>query len=366
MNRLMSQIAIILLVYSNIALSEDVVVSIEGHHYGNIISLDSIFIENLTNQSSLWITNLQDNYSHEFNLTKGSLTGIELPSRNEENLSVLQNTPGILKYGLKEKSPSKIYVCIYNLFSQKIYQCTRNTHTGYNQLNISIGSSEIFIVQLIHNGHSKSIKAYGNPTYNTKVSVFPTNQTENKSELLLKSGNFSFSLNDEIQITGYIKNFKSQPVKKIISESQKLVCDFIDSDTCGLYVDTRDSSAYKWVKIGEQVWMAENLHFKQDSGFKMPEDPELAKIYGGYYNWETAKSSCPDGWHLPTDQEWEQLAEFINKTKGPFQKNSNGWYNIGEFLKAKNGWDAEKNGNDEFMFAALPEAIHLIISTLLI
>lgn len=76
----------------------------------------------------------------------------------------------------------------------------------------------------------------------------------------------------------------------------------------GVFTDTRDNEDYKWVKIGNHIWMAENLNFKTASGSWCYDDKESnCNTYGRLYNWETAKQVCPDGWHLPTDDEWKEL-----------------------------------------------------------
>jgi uncharacterized protein (TIGR02145 family) len=114
------------------------------------------------------------------------------------------------------------------------------------------------------------------------------------------------------------------------------------------FTDPRDGKVYKTVKIGEQVWMAENLAYDAEGSVCYENDPANGKKYGRLYNWETAKIACPPGWRLPSDVEWQELVDFAGDEEI-----------AGEKLKAKSGWENNKEGNsgcgtDEFGFFALP------------
>jgi len=86
----------------------------------------------------------------------------------------------------------------------------------------------------------------------------------------------------------------------------------VDNMHNSTFRDNRDGKVYKTVQIGNQVWMAENLAYKLNSGC-WAYDNNLAnvKTYGYLYNWETAKNVCPAGWHLPTDAEWTSLVDYL-------------------------------------------------------
>jgi uncharacterized protein (TIGR02145 family) len=118
----------------------------------------------------------------------------------------------------------------------------------------------------------------------------------------------------------------------------------------GTLTDTRDKKKYKTVKIGEQTWMAENLNYldKADKISKCyGNKPANCTKYGRLYNWETAMKSCPKGWHLPSNGEWDAL----DKTVG-------GSSTAGTKLKVKKGWNdfngKSGNGTDDYGFSALP------------
>jgi uncharacterized protein (TIGR02145 family) len=109
------------------------------------------------------------------------------------------------------------------------------------------------------------------------------------------------------------------------------------------FTDERDGKKYKSVKIGEQVWMAENLNFKTEKSWCYDNDEANCKKYGRLYDFGKAKEVCPSGWHLPSRVEWNTLAEYAG-----------GRNFAGKKLKSTSGWKDNGNGTDDYGFSAMP------------
>ena len=111
-------------------------------------------------------------------------------------------------------------------------------------------------------------------------------------------------------------------------------CHGIKSEVLRDYIKDVDGNIYNIVKIGKQWWMAENLkvtHYR--NGDNLPnnsDDDEWDKplgawcsynndnnnidIFGRLYNWFAVNDSrglAPEGWHIPTDEEWETLVSYL-------------------------------------------------------
>ena len=78
-----------------------------------------------------------------------------------------------------------------------------------------------------------------------------------------------------------------------------------EAEVSNSLIDLRDNNFYQTLKHHEWVWMATNLDFEMEESWYYP-DKEIG--YGRLYTWEAAKKACPEGWHLPTAEEWEELA----------------------------------------------------------
>ncbi len=142
-----------------------------------------------------------------------------------------------------------------------------------------------------------------------------------------------------------------------------------------------DGNTYQTVIIGNQEWMAENLRTATyANGDPLPNvtdntawtqlssgawsnygnAPGNDTIYGKMYNWYAAadpRNVCPQGWHVPTDAEWQQLELALGMPSD--EVDSTDWrgtaQNVGGKLKATTSWNASNIGaTNESAFSGLP------------
>lgn len=121
----------------------------------------------------------------------------------------------------------------------------------------------------------------------------------------------------------------------LLQSAMKMTVDFAPNT----FIDPRDGNTYKTVKIGNKVWMAENLRYRTHTSFVYDGDQQNEKTYGRLYTYDDAKAACPQGWHLPTENEMNELIAAAGNSAYALQAK-----NVKEWPKAL----------DELGFSALP------------
>ncbi len=132
-----------------------------------------------------------------------------------------------------------------------------------------------------------------------------------------------------------------------------------------------EGNVYRWVGIGSQIWMAENLrttHYSNgkliplvesnedwlnatSNGYCWPNNDKITYYnYGVIYNYYTIEkdSLCPEGWRLPSSDDWEEFLDFINADNPELDRGE-----VSTVLLAYD-WSESYNGVDSYRFSAYP------------
>ncbi len=128
----------------------------------------------------------------------------------------------------------------------------------------------------------------------------------------------------------------------------------------GEEIQDSEGYVYKTVQVGEQVWMAENLKTTPEYGqsWCYSDQEYYCERYGRFYNWEAVMAGsqeagvqgiCPDGWYVPTDQDWYTLESSFTNEACDGSRLSWGCYPAGRFMKTET-WGGDENS----LFAVLP------------
>jgi len=144
------------------------------------------------------------------------------------------------------------------------------------------------------------------------------------------TGNFSTSItglsgNTVYYVAAYATNEMGTGYGQIVQFTTPL--------PCGQLVVSYGGENYPTVQIGTQCWFRKNLnigtqitgtHYQSDNGvvekFCYNDDVNYCNTYGGLYSWDelmnysthdSAQGICPAGWHVPSDVDWQKIADFL-------------------------------------------------------
>ena len=148
----------------------------------------------------------------------------------------------------------------------------------------------------------------------------------------------------------------------------------VDPDLDAKVVRDIDGNEYAIVRIGTQQWTGANLrttHYNDGTPITLLEDQEAwaqcenseeaayclydndatnSELYGMLYNWHAANTGklCPEGWHIPSVEEWKTLSDYLGSNAGAMLKSTSGWSDTWGESKP------EYQGTDDYGFTALP------------
>lgn len=320
---------------------------------GASTTIDSIVVQNLTKGTRLTVSggsSLQLTALNQTIIKDTKLNIYPNPIIDKANVKYYSNTDG------------NIQINVFGIDGRSILFMNKGINCGVNHFELSLPKG-IFTIQINNNGivHSAKVLSISNNMAN--INLVGEEKKSNNSVQKIKFDGIPMQNN-----FGDIFLFKAYSGKnicvltEIISQSKTINFNFVECKDI-------DGNYYPTVTIGNQVWMAENLRTaKYRNNSAITDETNNANWetltteaysnynsdvnnlkYGKLYNWYAVKNPnglAPMGWHIPTNEDWNTLTNFLG-----------GYYCAGNKLKesSNTNWVANNIATtNETGFTALP------------
>lgn len=333
--------------------------------------IDSVRVENLTTGD----TPLTLNGNDILHLT--ATTGINSVENGiSSEIKVFPNpSTGISKLQVHPPVRGNAVITVFDINGKQVAQIQSYLENYLQEFQLSGLKNGLFLISVRGNNYNYSGKLLSNSNSDgnvVRIQRISSDQLvyENKINNEEAKGpqvtiDMAYTTGDRLKFTG-ASGIYSTVLTDIPSSDKTITFNFI-ACTDG------DDNNYPVVRIGTQVWMAENLKTTRDrektsisdvtdkTGWSTLSTPGLCwydnnaaaykDTYGALYNWYAVGTGklCPIGWHVPSDEEWSTLANFLggesvaaNKLK---ETDGTHWYSP---------WYEPSVATDEYGFTALP------------
>lgn len=311
------------------------------------------------------------------NVTTTALNPLSAISDGMRIFSSLAEGSSSVSFYAKQAGNTQINV--YSLDGRKIAGVTQNLQKGTNSFQIYLHTGA-YVISVQGKGYAYSSKLVNVSSTKSRPEISFLGVQEKTHSSSIKSANASPTLDyihGDIMLYKGISGNYATIVTDIPTETKVIDFDFIECK------DASDNY-YATVKIGNQIWMAENLRTtKYNNGTSIPtgysntdwanlstgayaiysytkidglnSDAEVLSAYGALYNYYAVVSSdnlCPTGWHVPSETDWTTL---INYAGGESDAGS-------KLMSTRTSPDAQPCwetpsitfATDEYGFSALP------------
>jgi len=327
-------------------------------------NLDSVRVDNLTQETSVMLDGvdvlhllIESSGFNELQQANDALTIFPNPMNQSCHIEFVN-----AKYG-------HVDFQIYSLIGEQIFAFQNVLPKGLHHFCVTGIPSGAYVINIqtetnFFTGKLTSLAETREYSINVKhYNVESSSANLNSSSTKIKSNGFlsqsaskaiiemEYNVGDELLFVGYSDGFLNSVIFDSPTTDSTYVFIFEMFECGDLLVDSRDSIVYQTVQIGEQCWMAENLAYLPEitprnswgsttesqyavygyepiTGTETVEAAmatENYQTYGVLYNWTAATNEsknrmgkpttvqgvCPDGWHLPSDEDWTELVDLL-------------------------------------------------------
>ena len=214
-----------------------------------------------------------------------------------------------------------LFVLAAGIICLGVSSCKKEEESTYKSF---VGSISFDLPPFVEVGEEvtvtpKGLYAYDDDTFGYSWKVSPimskSDTTKKESDPATVSGTFTYHIPDTLCnleflctafATGYYQSSTSHKTSIIDKEKSLSGRDFkYATDT---FTDERDHKTYYIVRVGNTEWFCSNLAY-QEYGVPYMNTAVTGDVFGQFYNWEEAALACPEGWRLPEEQDWIDLAK---------------------------------------------------------
>jgi uncharacterized protein (TIGR02145 family) len=362
-------ILIALLLHANVCQAQDYQITFTAA--GASASFESIEVKNLTHGTSLTLA--QGDILH---LT-GTATGIFDPKPQDGDIMVYPNP--MTNHGNIEftaLAAGEYTIDLFSIAGKRVLTDKLDLTAGRHVLSIEGLSAGVYglKIQAGNKLYSAKIISQGAASGSARITYARAKSIDTNVNSTLKGAtatnlvDMQYNDGDRLLITATSGDYVT--VKSIVPSAT--ATENIDFTAC---VDG-DGNNYKTVIIGTQTWMADNLKTTKylngdiigttasaTTDISLESTPKYqwayegnannVDVYGRLYTWYAitdSRGTCPAGWHVPTDEEWTTLENYVandgfSGREGTVLKTVEGWLYSGLYCEA---------GTNEYGFDALP------------
>ncbi len=361
----------------------EIAISYTARNNENYQPFDSIQIKNL----DLYNSSDTTLYYPDTVLVLEYMTGIQ-DKLSEAGFQLKQNFPNPIKdrttIELVLPQHGNLKILITDLMGRNQLTFKNTLESGTHSFIFEPGNQSFYIMTAIFGSNIRIIKMINNNIYfNDKCKLQHTGFSPERKIVRDKSisqdEKFKFMIENHLRYICYADSLQSGIVHQPLFNTL-ITFEFAANIPCpDQPAVVYEGKTYETIQIYGQCWLNENLDIgTMINGQEDQTDNDILEKYcygndssncndfGGMYQWgemmnyintEGSQGICPDGWHIPTDDEWRILEGSVDSlytiTDTIWNQEEYRGYDAGKRLKATSGWDMNGNGTNMFGFDAL-------------
>lgn len=244
---------------------------------------------------------------------------------------------GLTSFFLFMPDKDRVWLSVRDVLGRVVLDNEWMLEPGQHKFQVQLPEEGLYLLTARWRDQCSTIKLLqqGTNVYYSKLEKTGYNPGFGTGNMKAGIAGFSFTPGDTLLMCGYaggmdkyIQDMPNASKTYLLQFGYNVPCESVPSFNYG-------GQIYTTVQIGTQCWMAENLNvgtmvISYNTGSSHSElsnnaviekycynnNPTYCTIYGGLYSWDEAmeydttagtQGICPNGWHIPTDNEWKIL-----------------------------------------------------------